>query len=59
MTLEAFATHVARVACYVPGADRVSICVEKPRALAYAAASGVEITRDRAFFESWYVMGAS
>ncbi|KND04741.1 dihydropteroate synthase [Spizellomyces punctatus DAOM BR117] len=49
-TVEALATSVAKLMieqCHVP---KVTIRVEKPSAIVFAAAAGVEITRDRAFF---------
>jgi dihydroneopterin aldolase/2-amino-4-hydroxy-6-hydroxymethyldihydropteridine diphosphokinase/dihydropteroate synthase len=51
LTLESLATAVAKTACYLPGASRATIQARKPSALVHASASGVEITRDRTFFE--------
>ncbi|KAI8821327.1 Dihydropteroate synthase-like protein [Fimicolochytrium jonesii] len=49
-TVEALATSIARLLikqCHVP---KVTVRVEKPSAIVFAAAAGVEITRDRAYF---------
>ncbi|KAI9096094.1 Dihydropteroate synthase-like protein [Phlyctochytrium arcticum] len=49
-TVEALATSIARLMiekCHVP---KVTVRVEKPSAIVFAEAAGVEITRDRAFF---------
>ncbi|TPX49069.1 hypothetical protein SeLEV6574_g01662 [Synchytrium endobioticum] len=49
-TVEALATAVAKLCvqeCHVP---KITVRVEKPSALVFAAASGVEITRDREDF---------
>ncbi|TPX33892.1 hypothetical protein SmJEL517_g03311 [Synchytrium microbalum] len=49
-TVEALATAVARIGieeCHVP---KITVRVEKPSALVFASASGVEITRDRGDF---------
>jgi dihydroneopterin aldolase/2-amino-4-hydroxy-6-hydroxymethyldihydropteridine diphosphokinase/dihydropteroate synthase len=51
LTLEALALAIARTACFLPGATRVIVRARKPSALVNAAASGVQITRDRSFFE--------
>jgi dihydroneopterin aldolase / 2-amino-4-hydroxy-6-hydroxymethyldihydropteridine diphosphokinase / dihydropteroate synthase len=51
LTLESLATAIARTACHLPGAYRVTVQARKPCALVGAAASGVEITRDREFFQ--------
>lgn len=50
-TLEALALAIARTACFLPGATRVIVRARKPSALVNAAASGVQIARDRSFFE--------
>lgn len=50
-TVEALATAVARVACTECDIEKVTVGVEKPSALTFAEAAGVEITRHRAFFE--------
>lgn len=50
-TVEALATAVARVACTECDIEKVTVAVEKPSALTFAEAAGVEITRHRAFFE--------
>ncbi|KAJ3149346.1 trifunctional dihydropteroate synthetase [Geranomyces michiganensis] len=50
-TVEALATSIARLLiqqCHVP---KVTVRVEKPSAIVFAAAAGVEITRDKAYFE--------
>ncbi|KAF1981928.1 FolB-domain-containing protein, partial [Aulographum hederae CBS 113979] len=49
-TLEALATNVARIACESGLMETVNVAVNKPAAIRFAVASGVEITRDRAFF---------
>ncbi|KAI8999820.1 Dihydropteroate synthase-like protein [Gaertneriomyces semiglobifer] len=49
-TVEALATSVAKLMieqCHVP---KVTVRVEKPSAIVFAAAAGVEICRDRSFF---------
>ncbi|TPX62076.1 hypothetical protein PhCBS80983_g00630 [Powellomyces hirtus] len=49
-TVEALATSIAKLMieqCHVP---KVTVRVEKPSAIVFAAAAGVEITRDRAYF---------
>ncbi|KAJ7134536.1 hypothetical protein C8R44DRAFT_609821 [Mycena epipterygia] len=50
LTLEAFAVEVARTACQIDAVDRVTVRAQKPSALTTAHSSGVEITRNRAFF---------
>ncbi|KAJ7505400.1 hypothetical protein B0H11DRAFT_1708627 [Mycena galericulata] len=50
LTLEAFVVDVARVACQIDAVDGVTVRAQKPSALATAHSSGVEITRNRAFF---------
>ncbi|KAJ7212197.1 tetrahydrobiopterin biosynthesis enzymes-like protein [Mycena pura] len=50
LTLEAFATAVAQAACQIDGVDGVTVRAQKPSALTTAHSSGVEITRNRAFF---------
>ncbi|KAF8515071.1 hypothetical protein JB92DRAFT_2916102 [Gautieria morchelliformis] len=51
LTLEAFATELARVACFLDGMDLVTIKAHKPSAVSFAHSSGVQLTRDRAFFQ--------
>ncbi|KAJ3019791.1 trifunctional dihydropteroate synthetase [Thoreauomyces humboldtii] len=51
-TVEALATSIAKLMiqqCHVP---KVTVRVEKPSAIVFAAAAGVEITRDKAYFET-------
>lgn len=50
-TIEAFVTSVAQVVTSC-GVDRVTVRAEKPSAITFAEAAGVEITRTREFFES-------
>ncbi|KAJ6512197.1 tetrahydrobiopterin biosynthesis enzymes-like protein [Mycena vitilis] len=50
LTLEAFVAEVARVACQINSVDGITVRAQKPSALTTAHSSGVEITRDRAFF---------
>ncbi|KAJ3166423.1 trifunctional dihydropteroate synthetase [Geranomyces variabilis] len=50
-TVEALATSIAKLLiqqCHVP---KVTVRVEKPSAIVFAAAAGVEITRDREYFD--------
>lgn len=49
-TIEAFVTSVARVVTSC-GVDRVTVRAEKPSAITFAEAAGVEITRTKEFFE--------
>jgi dihydroneopterin aldolase/2-amino-4-hydroxy-6-hydroxymethyldihydropteridine diphosphokinase/dihydropteroate synthase len=49
-TVEAFVTALAREACVTCGVEKVTVRAEKPSALTFAAAAGVEITREREFF---------
>lgn len=49
-TVEAFVTEVARVCCGC-GIEKVTVRCEKPSALTFAKAAGVEVTREKAFFE--------
>jgi dihydroneopterin aldolase/2-amino-4-hydroxy-6-hydroxymethyldihydropteridine diphosphokinase/dihydropteroate synthase len=49
-TVEAFVTALAREACVTCGVGKVTVRAEKPSALTFAAAAGVEITREREFF---------
>ncbi|KAJ7077311.1 hypothetical protein B0H15DRAFT_862189 [Mycena belliarum] len=51
LTLEAFVAEVARVACQFDCADGVTVRAQKPSALTTAHSSGVEITRNRAFYK--------
>ncbi|KAJ7366774.1 hypothetical protein DFH08DRAFT_929537 [Mycena albidolilacea] len=50
LTLEAFVVAVARSACLIDAVDQVTVRAQKPSALTVAHSSGVEITRNRAFF---------
>ncbi|KAJ7459776.1 tetrahydrobiopterin biosynthesis enzymes-like protein [Mycena latifolia] len=50
LTLEAFVLEVARAACQIDSVDCVTVRAQKPSALTIAHSSGVEITRNRAFF---------
>ncbi|KAJ7696086.1 hypothetical protein B0H17DRAFT_929978 [Mycena rosella] len=50
LTLEAFVVAVARAACQIDAMDVVTVRAQKPSALTTAHSSGVEITRNRAFF---------
>ncbi|RDW86421.1 dihydroneopterin aldolase [Aspergillus mulundensis] len=50
-TVEALATFVARIVTVDYANERVTVRVEKPSALAFVEASGVEVTRSQAFFE--------
>ncbi|KAL4915289.1 hypothetical protein BDW62DRAFT_188697 [Aspergillus aurantiobrunneus] len=50
-TVEALATFVARIVTVEFANERVTVRVEKPSALAFVEASGVEVTRSQAFFE--------
>ncbi|KAI5792838.1 Dihydropteroate synthase-like protein [Pyronema domesticum] len=49
-TVEAFVTSLAREATVTCGVEKVSVRMEKPSALTFAKAAGVEITRERSFF---------
>jgi dihydroneopterin aldolase/2-amino-4-hydroxy-6-hydroxymethyldihydropteridine diphosphokinase/dihydropteroate synthase len=50
-TIEAFVTALAREICITCGIPKVTVRAEKPSALAFAKAAGVEITREKSFFE--------
>jgi dihydroneopterin aldolase/2-amino-4-hydroxy-6-hydroxymethyldihydropteridine diphosphokinase/dihydropteroate synthase len=50
-TVEAFVTALAKEACVTCGVSKVTVRAEKPSALTFAKAAGVEITRERSFFE--------
>ncbi|KAJ1921213.1 trifunctional dihydropteroate synthetase [Mycoemilia scoparia] len=52
-TVEAFSSAVARVAIKQCHVDKITVRVEKPSALMFAACSGVEITRSSADFNLW------
>ncbi|KAI9873209.1 MAG: trifunctional dihydropteroate synthetase [Pleopsidium flavum] len=57
-TLEALATFIARVICMDFGVGSVTVSLEKPSALPSVDGAGVEITRDREFFQMsdfWHV----
>lgn len=49
-TVEAFVTAVAREACVHCGISKITVQAEKPSALTFAECPGVEITRQRSFF---------
>ncbi|KAI5837403.1 Dihydropteroate synthase-like protein [Morchella snyderi] len=49
-TVEAFVTAVAREACVKCGVSKITVQAEKPSALTFAECPGVEITRERSFF---------
>lgn len=49
-TVEAFVTSVAEVVCN-HGVEKVTVRAEKPSAITFADAAGVEITRTRDYFE--------
>lgn len=51
-TVESLATSIARVAITQNGVDRIRVRVDKPSAIMFARSAGVEIERDRAFFEA-------
>ena len=51
-TLEALATLVSRTILYEFTFPEVTVSVEKPSALVFVEASGVEITRSREDFEA-------
>ncbi|KAI5776381.1 Dihydropteroate synthase-like protein [Geopyxis carbonaria] len=51
-TVEAFVTAVAREVCVGCGIPKVTVRAEKPSALTFAASAGVEITREKSFFEA-------
>lgn len=48
-TVEAFVTSVAQVVCEF-GVDKVTVRAEKPSAITFADAAGVEITRSKEYF---------
>jgi dihydroneopterin aldolase len=50
LTIETLATEVARVLCVESGVGKITVAVEKPSALTFAKGSGVQITREKAFF---------
>ncbi|CAB4480653.1 Dihydropteroate synthase [Rhizophagus irregularis] len=49
-TVEAFATSIARIAITECHVNKITIKVEKPSALMFAASAGVEIIRSQTFF---------
>ncbi|KAG0235486.1 trifunctional dihydropteroate synthetase [Actinomortierella wolfii] len=51
-TVEAFVTSVARIAIEKCHVSKITVKMEKPSAIVFAGSAGVEITRDRAFFQS-------
>ncbi|KAI9208723.1 Dihydropteroate synthase-like protein [Polychytrium aggregatum] len=50
-SVEALAVGIARVCLFECGGTKVTVRVEKPRALLHAECAGVEITRSREYFE--------
>lgn len=50
LTVEAFVTEVAKALCLDCGIEKVTVRAEKPSALTFAKAAGVEVTRERSFF---------
>lgn len=50
-TVEAFVTSVAEVICSL-GVSKVTVRAEKPSALTFADAAGVEVTRTKQYFDS-------
>lgn len=50
LTIESLATEIARILCVECGVGKITVAVEKPSALTFAKGSGVQITRERAFF---------
>ncbi|RGB34019.1 Dihydropteroate synthase-like protein [Rhizophagus diaphanus] len=50
-TVEAFATSIARIAITECHVNKITIKVEKPSALMFAASAGVEIIRSQTFFK--------
>ncbi|KAJ7175782.1 tetrahydrobiopterin biosynthesis enzymes-like protein [Mycena filopes] len=51
LTLEAFVLEVARAACQIGAVDAVTVRAQKPSAITTAHSSGVEISRNRLFFD--------
>ncbi|KAF9165917.1 trifunctional dihydropteroate synthetase [Actinomortierella ambigua] len=51
-TVEAFVTSVARIAIEKCHVAKITVKMEKPSAIVFAGSAGVEITRDRAFFQA-------
>lgn len=49
-TVEALATHAAKIVLVEFPLDEVTVRVEKPSAMAFVAFSGLEITRAASFF---------
>ncbi|ANB11819.1 trifunctional dihydropteroate synthetase/dihydrohydroxymethylpterin pyrophosphokinase/dihydroneopterin aldolase FOL1 [Sugiyamaella lignohabitans] len=49
-TVEAFVTSVAKVICKTCGVEKATVRAEKPSAITFAEAAGVEITRTRDSF---------
>lgn len=50
-TVEAFVTAIAREACVSCKVSKITVKAEKPSALTFAECPGVEITRERSFFD--------
>ena len=51
LTVEALAADLARLSLEEPGVEKVTVRVEKPGAVRFAASVGVEIERDRGDFK--------
>jgi len=53
LTLEAFVTSVAHVACFLyEDCARVTVKAQKPSAVSFGHSSAVQITRSRDFFQN-------
>lgn len=50
-TVESLCTSIARVAVLRNRVERIKVRVDKPSAIMFAKSAGVEVERDRAFFE--------
>ncbi|KAN0064554.1 trifunctional dihydropteroate synthetase [Thecaphora frezii] len=50
-TVESLATSIARVAILHNKVERIRVSVDKPSAIMFAASAGVEVDRNREFFE--------
>lgn len=50
-TVESLATSIARVAVLRNRVEKIKVRVDKPSAIMFAKSAGVEVERDRAFFE--------
>ncbi|CAG8584448.1 3735_t:CDS:1 [Funneliformis caledonium] len=56
-TIEAFATSVARIVIMECKVNKITIRVEKPSALMFAASAGIEITRSQSCFKNNIPLG--